>query len=56
MPNQGKKRKQWDKAAMIRAVKAVKNKEMGYQKASQVFQVPKGKQQSLVNIFILYLL
>lgn len=43
MTNEAKKRKQWDKAAMINAVKAVKNKEMGYRKASQVFNVPKGK-------------
>ncbi|CAH1992525.1 unnamed protein product [Acanthoscelides obtectus] len=42
MPKQGIKRKQWDKEAMVRAVQAVKNKEMGYQKASQIFQVPKG--------------
>ncbi|CAH2006982.1 unnamed protein product [Acanthoscelides obtectus] len=27
---------------MVRAVQAVKNKEMGYQKASQIFQVPRG--------------
>lgn len=43
MPKDAKKRKQWDKQAMVRAVTAVKNKEMGYRKASQVFNVPKGK-------------
>lgn len=36
-----KKRKLWDADQMVRAYNAVKNKEMGYLKASQVFNVPK---------------
>ncbi|CAH1959764.1 unnamed protein product [Acanthoscelides obtectus] len=43
MPKQSKKRKQWSKENMIRAVKAVTNKETGYQKASKLYEVPKGK-------------
>ncbi|VEN44176.1 unnamed protein product, partial [Callosobruchus maculatus] len=37
-----KKHKQWDPLSMVNAVKAVRNKEMGYLKASKVFNVPKG--------------
>ena len=35
------KRKAWDKEAMIRAVTCVRNGEMGYLKASKLFEVPK---------------
>lgn len=35
------KRKKWDKPSMLAAVSAVRNKEMGYQKASKQFNVPK---------------
>lgn len=50
MPRDKKKRKQWDKNAMIRAVKAVRNKEMGYLMASKTFNVPKGKPAFLVIV------
>jgi len=36
-----KKRQKWDKSAMSAAVEAVINKEMGYEKASKQFNVPK---------------
>ena len=35
------KRKQWDKESMIRAISAVRSKEMGYLKAAKTFNVPK---------------
>nr|CAH7719070.1 unnamed protein product [Callosobruchus chinensis] len=42
-PNQmPKKHKNWDPLAMVKAVKAVRNKEMGYLKASTFFNLPKG--------------
>lgn len=42
MSGKERKRKQWNKEDMIRAVRAVRNKEMGYLKASKAFGVPKG--------------
>ncbi|CAH2011671.1 unnamed protein product [Acanthoscelides obtectus] len=49
MPKQSKKRKQWSKENMIRAVKAVTNKETGYQKASKLYEVPKGTLERYVK-------
>lgn len=49
MSRDKKKRKQWDKNA-IRAVKAVRNKEMGYLMAYKTFNVPKGKPAFLVIV------
>lgn len=37
MPHEVKKRKQWDKKEIIRAGKAVRNKEMGYLMPSKVY-------------------
>jgi hypothetical protein len=36
-----RKRKAWDKESMVRAVKAVRDKEMGLLKASKMFNVPR---------------
>lgn len=36
-----KKRRKWDSISMKKAIDAVKNKEMGYLKASRIFKVPK---------------
>lgn len=49
MSRDKKKRKQWDKNA-IRAVKAVRNKEMGYLMTSKTLNVPKGKPAFLVIV------
>lgn len=44
-----KKRKQWNVANMNLAVEAVKNKSMGYLKASKTFGVPKGTLEKYVK-------
>lgn len=43
------KRKSWDHDAMIRAVNAVRSKQMGYLKASKHFGVPKGTLERYVK-------
>lgn len=44
-----KKRKQWDKSAMQKAVEACRQKEMGYLKASKIYGVPKGTLERYVR-------
>jgi hypothetical protein len=44
-----KKRKAWDKESMVRAVKAVRDKEMGLLKASKMFNVPRATLKDYVN-------
>jgi hypothetical protein len=39
----------WDKESMVRAVKAVRDKEMGLLKASKMFTVPKASLKDYVN-------
>ncbi|KAI4468483.1 tc5 transposase dna-binding domain [Holotrichia oblita] len=43
------KRKKWDAVMMMRAVKAVRNREMGYKKAAKYFEVPKGTLERYVK-------
>lgn len=47
--SQQHKRKKWDKQSMLDAVKAVKDKVMGYQKASNQFNVPKSTLRDYVK-------
>lgn len=42
-------RKKWKKEDMIRAVAVVKNHEMGFLKASKMFNVPKSTLENYVN-------
>lgn len=42
-------RKKWSKEAMLKAVEAVKNHEMGYLKASKIFNVPRSTLENYVN-------
>lgn len=42
-------RKKWSKENMMKAVQAVKNKEMGFLKASKVFEVPRSTLENYVN-------
>lgn len=44
-----KKRRTWDQDAMIQAIAAVKNKKMGFLKASKHFQVPRSTLENYVN-------
>ncbi|CAA9997367.1 unnamed protein product, partial [Nesidiocoris tenuis] len=43
------KRKTWSKEAMVQAVEAVREKKMGYLKASKVYCVPKGTLERYVK-------
>jgi hypothetical protein len=43
------KRKAWYKESMVRAVKAVRDKEMGLLKASKMFNVPRATLKDCVN-------
>ncbi|XP_072380823.1 uncharacterized protein [Diabrotica undecimpunctata] len=49
MPKTSKKHKQWDPDRMIRAIRAVRGKEMGYLKASKLFAVPKSTLEDYVK-------
>ncbi|KAJ8874622.1 hypothetical protein PR048_025488 [Dryococelus australis] len=42
-------RKQWESASMLKAVEAVRNKEMGFLKASKTFCVPRSTLENHVN-------
>lgn len=42
-------RKKWDPDAMMKAVEAVRKKEMGYLKASKIFRVPRSTLENYVN-------
>ncbi|CAH1998862.1 unnamed protein product [Acanthoscelides obtectus] len=49
------KHKKWNPNDMIKAIEAVKNKEMGYLKAAKVFGVPKGTVERYVRSVLLVL-
>jgi hypothetical protein len=47
--NTAKNRRVWDRESVVRAVKAVRGKEMGLLKASKMFSVPRATLKDYVN-------
>jgi hypothetical protein len=47
--NTAKKRRVWDRESMVRAIKAVRGKEMGLLKASKMFSVPRATLKDYLN-------
>ncbi|KAJ8942016.1 hypothetical protein NQ314_010246 [Rhamnusium bicolor] len=49
MPRKGMKHKEWDPVRMRLAINAIRNKEIGYLKASRIFGVPKSTLEGFVK-------